>query len=235
MFEFSPRNLRSIDACQAGPCCSLSGASSTSTSGGGVVDRQDRFLVSTRGSSASHAVFGLHAPLAFSAAAAAATGEHSTQSGGTEEGVVGAGGPPSRDERHHQARGSGAGAPEGGLKCDGQHQQRQAGQGASDAGAAATVADYQSWWKSWTRIPGVMKVRLDLCVLLVVSENTCVRCMPTEAVVRTRTFQQNSKTYFVCAEAGGLACTRIPRQRSNRSIKFSSFFRVGRPSRPLTT
>lgn len=119
--------------------------------------------MSTRGSSASHAVFGLEAPLALSAHAAAAIGEGRAERGGAEEGVFeGATGEGCREECHRQARGNEAGAQEEALNWGGG---QQAGQGASGAGGA--LADHQSWSRRWTRFPGVMKVDCCVCVCVI--------------------------------------------------------------------
>ena len=114
--------------------------------------------MSTRGSSASHAVYGLEAPLAVSAAAAAAPGgEGGAENGEAEGGIVGKEECPG--EQHHQARGHEAGAREEALSGAGQrHQECEAAQGASGAGVA--VADCQPWSRKWTRFTGVMQVRL---------------------------------------------------------------------------
>lgn len=131
---------------QAGPCCSLSqkthaaeGASSSSSEGGGV-EWQERFLVSTRGSSASHAVFGLQAPLALSAAASDASGVSELVA---EGGLVG-------------------GHTERERNWDVDANVRQAGQGASGAGTGAAAADSRAWSKRWMRFPGAMQVHTSL-------------------------------------------------------------------------
>lgn len=132
--------------------------------------------MSTRGSSASHAVFGLEAPLSPSAAAAAATarGESTcrAESRGAEESARGGEG--CLEGRRDQARGHEAGAQEEALGWDGKRQ--QAGQGASGAGAAA--ADQQSWSKRWTRLPGVIQVRYSrLCCVVLCSSSSPVQCI----------------------------------------------------------
>eukprot|EP00752_Nemacystus_decipiens_P012701 g11253.t1 len=196
---------------QAGPCCSLSGASSSSgSSGGGTVARQDRFLVSTRGSSASHAVFGVQGPLTVSAAADAAR-EGREQGGGAEKAVFrGDDGCRHREEKNgdQQARaiGHGAGAREEGLKWDGlPHQTRQ-----NAFGDGTAVPEHQSWSKRWTRFPGVMQGHQSQQTL---SRSLLWEPSPGAGLLIAGGDERTNQPWIWDASSGDV-CSRLARHRS---------------------